>query len=107
MSEHVLELTDDSFTRETAKGVVLVDFYGTWCPPCKMLEPVVEKLAEEYAGRALVAKINVDDNSEAAVENSIADIPTIILFKDGVETSRLFGAQSYQTLSDALNKLLV
>lgn len=107
MSEGPRTLSDDTFAEAVASGAALVDFYGTWCPPCKMLDPVIEDLARDFAGKALVAKINVDDNSEAAVENSIADIPTIILFKDGVETSRLFGAQSYQTLSDALNKLLV
>lgn len=102
----VLELTDADFSEQTANGVVLVDFYGTWCPPCKLLEPVVEKLAEDYAGRALVARINIDDHSEAAVDNTVADIPTIILFKNGGEAGRLFGAQSLETLSGELDRLL-
>lgn len=106
MSEHVVELTDADFKEKTAQGVVLVDFYGTWCPPCKLLEPVIEQLAENYAGRAMVAKVNVDDNSEAAVDNSIADIPTVILYKNGEESSRLFGAQKLETLSAELDRLL-
>lgn len=102
----VLELTDADFPERTATGVVLVDFYGTWCPPCKLLEPVIEKLAENYAGRAVIARINVDDHSEAAVDNAVADIPTIILYRDGSEAERLFGAQSLETLSGELDRLL-
>ena len=106
MAEHAIELTDAEFAAKTAAGVVLVDFYGTYCPPCKLLEPVVEKLAEDFAGRAVVAKINIDDHSEAAVDNSVADIPTLILFKDGKEEERLFGAQTLETLTAELNRLL-
>lgn len=106
MSEAVRELHDADFAESVKSGVVLVDFYGTWCPPCKLLEPVVEMLAEEYAGRALVAKVNVDDNAESAVDNSVEDIPTIVLLKDGEERERLFGAQSIETLREELDKLL-
>ena len=102
MSDKVVELTDATFAEGIQEGVTLVDFYGTWCPPCKQLEPVVEKLAEDFSGRAQVAKLNVDDNSEAAVDNSVEDIPTLIIFKDGKEVERLFGAQKYETLAEEL-----
>ena len=102
----IVELTDETFKDGIAKGVVLVDFYGTYCPPCKLLEPVIEKLAEDYAGRVVIARINVDDHSEAAVDNTVEDIPTLILFKDGQEAERLFGAQQTETLAGELDKLL-
>jgi thioredoxin 1 len=106
MAEMVRELTDADFASAVREGVAFVEFYGTYCPPCKLLEPVVESLAERFAGRALVAKINVDDNFEAAVDNSVEDVPTIVLFKDGVEKNRLFGLQELETLEGELSKLL-
>ena len=102
----IRELTDADFKNATEKGVVLVDFYGTWCPPCKLLEPVIEQLAADFDGRAVVAKLNVDEHSEAAVDNSVEDIPTIVIFKNGTEAGRLFGAQSLETLSEELRRLL-
>lgn len=102
----VVELTDDAFAAAVKSGVVLVDFYGTYCPPCKMLDPVLENLAKTFAGKAVIAKINVDDNSEAAVDNQVDDIPTLILFKNGEEAERLFGAQKEETLSGELERLL-
>ena len=106
MSGEVTELTDAAFKEAVAKGVVLVDFYGTYCPPCKLLEPVIEKLAEDYAGRATIARINIDEHSEAAVDNTVEDIPTIVLFKNGEEAKRLFGAQKLETLAGELDRLL-
>lgn len=106
MAGEILELTDATFAQNTGKGVVLVDFYGTWCPPCKMLDPVLEQLAGDFAGRAVVAKINVDEHSEAAVDNTVEDIPTLVLFKDGVENKRLFGAQKLETLAGEMDRLL-
>lgn len=102
----ILELTDAEFAEKTGRGVVLVDFYGTWCPPCKLLEPVIEKLAEDFAGRAAIARINIDEHSEAAVDNAVADIPTIILFRDGQEEARLYGAQGLETLTEELERLV-
>ncbi len=106
MAEHARELTDADFAGAVREGVALVDFHGTHCPPCKLLDPVIESLALRYAGRALVAKINIDDNAEAAVDNAVEDIPTIVLFRNGEEKARLFGAQSAKTLETELDKLL-
>lgn len=102
----IVELSDATFAEHVARGVTLVDFYGTYCPPCKLLEPVIEQLAENFEGRVAVGKINVDDNSEAAVDNSIADIPTVVVFRDGVEVKRLFGAQKLATFTEELEKIL-
>jgi thioredoxin 1 len=106
MPEGLVELTDADFGEKIAKGVTLVDFYGSWCPPCRQLEPELEKLAAGYAGRAKIARINVDDNSESAVDNLVEEIPTLIFFKDGEEKKRLFGAQSGEILAEALDSLL-
>lgn len=106
MPGEVLELSDASFAQHVAAGVVLVDFYGTYCPPCKLLEPVVEQLAGDFAGRAAVARINVDDNYEAAVDNAVEDIPTIVIFKDGQPVARLFGAQKLETLASEMERVL-
>ena len=103
----IMELTDATFSDGVGKGVVLVDFYGTYCPPCKLLEPVLEKLAGEYEGRAVIARINVDEHSEAAVDNTVEDIPTLIIFKDGKEVERLFGAQKFETIAEELDRRLV
>lgn len=105
MSE-IVELSDETFKAGIAEGVTLVDFYGTYCPPCKLLDPVVEKLAGDFAGRVRIAKVNIDDNSEAAVDNSVEDIPTLVFFKNGEPVKRLFGAQKLETLADELEKLL-
>ena len=106
MPGQVRELDNASFAKGIASGVVLVEFYGTWCPPCKLLEPVLEELAAKYAGQAAVGKINIDDNSETAVEQSIADIPTLVFFQNGEEIRRLYGAKSLETLSETLDRLL-
>ncbi len=106
MAGNVVELTDDTFKESIGQGVALVDFYGTWCPPCKLLELVIEQLAEQYAGKALIAKVNVDEHSESAVDNSVDNIPTIIFYKNGEEEERLFGAQKVETLAGELDRLL-
>ncbi len=106
MQPHARDLTDADFADAIRAGVALVDFHGTYCPPCRLLDPVMERLAAGYAGRALVAKINIDDNAEAAADNAVEDIPTLLFFKDGVERARLFGAQSEKTLGAELDKLL-
>lgn len=106
MAAEIRELTDETFKAGVAQGVVLVDFYGTYCPPCKLLEPVIEQLAEDFAGRAVIARINVDDNAEAAVDNSVEDIPTLVFFKNGEAQSHLFGAQKPETLARELERLL-
>ena len=75
-----------------AQGTVLVDFWAAWCGPCRMLAPSVDKLAEEFEGRLTVGKVNVDEEGDAAVSLGIMSIPTLIIFKDGVEADRLIGA---------------
>ncbi len=106
MPDAIAELTDADFADAVKNGVTLVDFYGAYCPPCKMLDPVLEQLARDYAGRARIARINVDEHSEAAVDNAVEDIPTLIIFKNGAAEERLFGAQKYETIAGVLERRL-
>src|SRR3989338_5422834 len=98
MSE--ITLTDQNFKNEVlqSKTPVLVDFWAEWCGPCKMVAPVVEKIAGEYSGKLKVGKLNVDDNSEIPTQYGVQSIPTLIVFKDGQEANRMVGYQSEQKL---------
>ncbi|MCR4439870.1 MAG: thioredoxin [bacterium] len=89
-----VELTDSNFAAEVTdyKGVVLVDFWAEWCGPCRMVGPVVEKIAEDYAGRLKVGKLNVDLHGRAALTYGVTGIPTLILFKDGQVVDKIVGA---------------
>ena len=86
-------LTEDTFDGAVKDApVAMVDFWASWCGPCKMMGPVVEKLAEEYDGKALIGKVNVDDEMDLAQKFGIMSIPTIIFFKNGEETDRKVGS---------------
>lgn len=99
-----LKLTKDNFEQQVlqADKPVLVDFWATWCMPCRMIAPVVEELAEEYEGKAYVGKVNVDEEGELAMRYHVSSIPTLILFQGGKETERLIGVQSKETLEELL-----
>ncbi|CDO29474.1 thioredoxin [Mycobacterium vulneris] len=101
-------VTDDSFSTDvlTSSTPVLVDFWATWCGPCKMVAPVLEEIAGEKAGELRVAKIDVDANPATARDFQVVSIPTLILFKDGQPVKRIVGAKGkaalLRELSDAL-----
>jgi thioredoxin 1 len=98
-----LVLTDATFDRTVnAPGPVLVDFWAPWCGPCRMVGPSVERLAREYAGRAVVAKLNVDENQATSQRFGVQGIPTLLIFKGGKVVDQIVGAQPY----DALNQRL-
>src|ERR1051326_609048 len=106
MSEHVKEVNDSSFEGDVLKSdqPVLVDFWASWCAPCRMLAPTVEAVAEKYAGNARVVKLNVDDNPSISQRYGIKGIPTLILFKNGREEERVVGATSEAAISRMLDK---
>ena len=93
--ENLLEITDDNFEAEVLKSdiPVLVDIWAPWCGPCRIVGPIIEELAGEYAGKMKVGKLNVDDNSETAMKYQVQSIPTILIFKDGQEIQRIIGAR--------------
>jgi thioredoxin 1 len=104
--EGVLHLSSKDFDQATSKGVTLVDFYATWCGPCKMMAPVVEQLAQEFAGRVNVAKVDVDENMELAMRFQVRGVPTFGIFKDGKLLQCIVGAVGYDTLRAAVKPFL-
>ena len=86
-------LTSENFEAEvlSAKQTVLVDFWATWCGPCRMIAPVIESIAEKFDGRIKVGKVNVDEEPEISLEYNIASIPTVMIFKNGEEVSKSIG----------------
>ena len=94
MVHNVKEVTDATFEQEVLKseGPVLVDFWAPWCGPCRMVGPVLEKVADQYAGRVTVVKINVDENQQTSIAYGIRSIPTITLFSKGEVVDGVMGA---------------
>ncbi len=103
-----LKFTKQNFETEVLQSdvPVLVDFYADWCGPCKMMGPVVEKLAEEMAGKAKVGKINVDDEGGLAQQYRVVSIPTFLIFKNGMVVETMVGAMSAVALKEKLEKAL-
>jgi len=108
MSEPTV-VTDDNFAAEVLESdsPVLVDFWATWCGPCKMIAPIVEELAGEYDGRAKVCKMDVDSSQKTAAEFGIRSIPTLLLFKGGKVADQVIGAVPKQQITEKLDGLLV
>jgi thioredoxin 1 len=108
MAGNVIELSDASFDETVNKATepVLVDFWAPWCGPCKMLTPIIEQVADEFAGKAKVCKLNTDQARDTAVEFGISAIPTVILFKGGQIQKKWVGLTSKKELSDNISKLL-
>ena len=103
-----LQITDASFDEVVLKSdkPVLVDFWATWCGPCRMLGPVIEELATEYEDRVVVGKVDVDNNQEFAAKYGVRNIPTVLVFKDGEVVGRQVGVAPKKTYTDALDSLL-
>ncbi len=98
------EFTDTNF-KETALGngnVAVVDFWAEWCGPCRMVGPIIEELSQEYEGKALVGKVNVDHNPEVAMKYGIRSIPTILILKNGEVVEKQVGATTKQVLADKI-----
>jgi thioredoxin 1 len=108
MSEHILYITDDTFAAEVLQSpqAVLLDFWAEWCGPCKMIAPVLDEVAEQYAGRIRIAKLNVDENPATPARFAVRSIPTLMLFKNGnVEATRI-GALSKSQLTAFIDSYL-
>lgn len=103
-----LEITVDNFEQEVLASdqPVMVDFWAAWCGPCRMVSPVVDKIGENYAGKAKVGKINVDEQGALAERFRVLSIPTIYIFKNGEIVEKMVGARPYEELAGALDKYL-
>ncbi|MBE9180991.1 thioredoxin [Oculatella sp. LEGE 06141] len=110
MSNHadVLTLTAATFQQEVLESdlPVLVDFWAAWCGPCRMVSPIVEAIAEEFAGRVKVAKLNIDDHAQIATRYSIQAIPTLLFFQDGHLVDQAVGVTAKPKLVTKINRLL-
>ena len=94
MSQQIVHVTDSSFEQDVLKSnvPVLLDFWAEWCGPCKMIAPILDQIATEYAGRVVVAKMNVDENPKTPMKFNVRGIPTLILFKNGLLEGQKIGA---------------
>jgi thioredoxin 1 len=108
MAANIIELTDAEFDNvvHDSSQPVLVDFWAPWCGPCKMMAPVIEEIANEYAGKAKICKLDTDEHREAAIEFGISAIPTVILFDGGQMTKKWVGLVKKTDIADEINKLL-
>ena len=104
----VMQVNDDNFDTEVLKsGVpVMVDFYATWCGPCKQLAPIVDQLAKDYAGKIKVVKLDIDEAPAIASSHGIMAVPTLILFKGGSEKAKFTGFRKRPELESEIKKLL-
>ncbi|MAO84294.1 MAG: thioredoxin [Myxococcota bacterium] len=106
MSNSPLVITDENFDTDVMKAdkPVLVDFWATWCGPCRALAPVIDELASDFEGRASIGKMDVDSNRETPSKFGIRGIPALLLFKDGQVVGQLVGAQPKAKISELIEK---
>ena len=101
-----IELTEENYDETIKDGVVLVDFWAPWCGPCRMIAPVIDKLAQDYAGKAKICKVNTDEHQDLPSKFGIRSIPTIYFYKDGQKIDEMIGASSEQDLKNKLDDLI-
>jgi thioredoxin 1 len=107
-SDKISEVTDSSFENDVLKSAqpVLIDFWATWCAPCRAIAPIVEELAGTYEGKVKIVKINIDDNPKTPTQYDVRSIPTLLLFKDGKVVGNLVGAYPKAKIEELVKKAL-
>ena len=108
MTENLIEFTDDNFDTEVLKSnlPVLVDFWAEWCVPCKMIAPIDEEIAGDYAGKVKVGKVNVDFNNQVAMQYGIRGIPALLVFKGGAVANQIVGAVPKNNITQILDEVI-
>jgi thioredoxin 1 len=104
----VIVLSDDNFNSEVLNSEVpvLVDFWAGWCPPCRMIAPIIEELAKEYEGKVKIAKLNVDENPTKAIEYKVMSIPNLKFFKEGKVVDEIVGAVPKEQIKTKIEKII-
>ena len=107
-SDKIANVTDASFETDVLKSSqpVLIDFWATWCGPCRAIAPVVEQLAGEYAGKVKVVKVNIDENPKTPTQYDVRSIPTLLMFKDGKVVGQIVGAVPKPKIEELVKKAL-
>ncbi|MDR3323017.1 MAG: thioredoxin TrxA [Zoogloeaceae bacterium] len=108
MSEHIHYVTDDTFEAEVLQSLqpVLVDYWAEWCGPCKAIAPILDELADEYAGKLKLVKLNIDENRQTPARYGIRGIPTLMIFRNGNLEATKVGAQSKSQLTAFIDSIL-
>jgi|TARA_Y100000994_G_scaffold22044_1_gene15922 thioredoxin 1 len=103
-----LQITDSNFEETVLKSdkPVMVDFWAAWCGPCRMVGPIIDELSEEYEGKAIIGKIDIDSNQQYAAQFGVRNIPTVLVFKDGELVDRKVGVSSKNDYAEAIDKLI-
>jgi len=101
-----VELNNSNFESTINEGVTLVDFWAPWCGPCRMVAPIIEELAEDFDGKATIAKVNTDEEQDIAIKFGIRSIPTLLFFKDGKVVDQMIGAAGKAVIADKIDALL-
>lgn len=106
MSENIVELNESNFDEKIKKGIFLVDFFAQWCGPCRMLSPVIEEVAQELENKAVIGKVDIDEEINLASKFQVTSVPTLILFKNGKEIDRVVGLRDADALKKFIQKAL-
>ena len=103
----IKNLTQENFQEEiNGQSPIIVDFWASWCGPCRMLSPLIDALSEEYEGKITVGKVNVDEQNALAAQFGIVSIPTVIIFKDGKEEKRMIGVHDADDYRDEIDRVI-
>ncbi len=105
-SDNVKVLNDKNFNSQIKSGITMVDFWAAWCVPCKMMIPTVNQLADEFEGKAKIAKLNIDESKQIAAKYQIRSIPTSIIFENGKEVKRISGVKPFAHFEKEINNIL-
>lgn len=105
-AKEIIHATDNNFDETIKSGVVLVDFWATWCGPCRQQSPILEEVNKEMAGKITIAKLNIDENRTTTKRFGVMNIPTLLIFKNGVQVNKFVGLTEKDEIINALNKVL-